>query len=360
MTTLLRGVRVFDGERFGDPADLAIVDGSIADAAQHGSGSEVAAGGGFLIPGLIDAHVHLAGPRTQELLAASGVTTALDMSSPPQLVASMRGRAGVADIRSAMLALTSPTSAHARRMSAMPGASETHVAGVADAADAVARRIAQGADYLKIVVDLPGFDRETVEALVDAAHRAGLRTVAHASRSDAVDLAERAGVDVLTHVPLDRAIDAAQAARLAESGRVVVPTLTMMRAIVERAAATGAPGPRYDPARASVRTLHAARVPVIAGTDANETPAAPASPEHGSSLHDELALLVDAGLSPVDALRAATSTAADHFGLADRGRIAPGLRADLVLLDADPTIDIAATRGIRGVWIAGDRVVGDA
>ncbi|GAA2025885.1 amidohydrolase family protein [Agromyces tropicus] len=360
MATVLRGVRVFDGDGFGEPTDLVIIGGRIADAAQAGVGAEVAAEGGFLIPGLIDAHIHLAGPQTQELLAASGVTTALDMSSPPPLVAAMRGRTGVTDIRSGMLALTSPTSAHAQRMSAVPGAAETHVPGAAEATDAVARRLAQGADYLKIVVDLPGFDQETVDALVAVAHDHGLRTVAHASRSDAVDMAERAGVDVLTHVPLDRPIGAEQAARLASDGRVVVPTLTMMRGIVDRLAASGAPGPSYEPARESVRALHAAGVPIVAGTDANETPAAPASPTHGTSLHEELALLVEAGLSPVEALRATTSTAADHFGLDDRGRIAPGLRADLVLLDADPTIDIAATRGIRGVWIAGKLVVGVA
>jgi imidazolonepropionase-like amidohydrolase len=97
-------------------------------------------------------------------------------------------------------------------------------------------------------------------------------------------------------------------------------------------------------------------MPILAGTDANATPAAPASPVFGESLHDELGLLVDAGLTPSHALDAATSLAAEHFRLPDRGRIAPGLRADLVLLDGDPTVDIAATRTIRGVWIAGERV----
>jgi imidazolonepropionase-like amidohydrolase len=101
-------------------------------------------------------------------------------------------------------------------------------------------------------------------------------------------------------------------------------------------------------------------VPILAGTDATETPAAPASPPFGTSLHDELELLVEAGLTPVEALRSATSVAAQHFGLDDRGAIAHGLRADLVLLDADPTIDIAATRSIRGVWLAGDRVADHA
>lgn len=213
-----------------------------------------------------------------------------------------------------------------------------------------------GADYIKVVIDLPGFDQPTVDALVATAHAHDLKVVAHASRSDAVAMAQRAGVDVLTHTPLDRPIDEAQAAELVAAGTVIVPTLTMMRGIVENLAAKGVPGPSYEPARASVAALHVAGMPILAGTDANATPAAPASPVFGESLHDELALLVDAGLTPAQALDAATSVAAEHFGLADRGRVAPGLRADLVLLADDPTVDIAATRTIRGVWIAGERV----
>jgi imidazolonepropionase-like amidohydrolase len=106
-----------------------------------------------------------------------------------------------------------------------------------------------------------------------------------------------------------------------------------------------------------VRALHDAGVPILAGTDANATPAAPASPAFGESLHDELGLLVDAGLTPGEALAAATSVPADRFGLGDRGRIAEGLRADLVLLDADPLEDVSATRRIQGVWCAGVRVI---
>ncbi|WP_211217884.1 amidohydrolase family protein [Microbacterium luticocti] len=358
MAVLLRGVRVFDGDGFGDPTDVAVEGGLIAPdaSASAASGTEVV-DGGYLIPGLIDCHVHLYGPETLAALARHGVTTALDMSSPPDLVAALRGLPGTTDIRSAMMAMSSPASAHAQRLKDVPAARESLVAGPDEVEAAVARRIAQGADYLKVVIDLPGFDQQTVDAIVAAAHARGKAVVAHASRSDAVDMAQRAGVDVLTHAPLDRPIGTARAAELAAAGTIVVPTLTMMRGIVDRLAGAG-PGPRYEPARDSVRALHEAGVPVLAGTDANQTPAAPASPPFGASLHDELALLVDAGLSTVEVLRAATSTAAAHFGLADRGRIAPGLRADLVLLQEDPTADIAATRRIRGVWIAGERVSG--
>ena len=106
-----------------------------------------------------------------------------------------------------------------------------------------------------------------------------------------------------------------------------------------------------------VRQLHAGGVDVIAGTDAG----APGT-THGASLHGELALLVEAGLTPSQALTAATKTPADRFGLKDRGQIKPGLRADLVLVNGDPTNDIKATRAIARIFKNGfevDRTVPD-
>jgi len=73
----------------------------------------------------------------------------------------------------------------------------------------------------------------------------------------------------------------------------------------------------------------------------------------GRSLHDELALLVDAGLSALEALISATSLTADIFGLNDRGRVAPGRRADLILLPGNPLTTIADSRSIVDVWIGG-------
>lgn len=278
------------------------------------------------------------------------------MSSPAPLVRALRGTFGVADIRSAMMAMSSPASAHAARMKDIPAAQEALVSTAADAVAAVSRRVEQGSDYLTVVIDLPGFEQKTVDALVAEAHARGLKIVAHASSADAVAMGLAAGVDVLTHVPLDRAIDDTQAAAIAARGSVVVPTLTMMKGIAQRLSNGSSTGPSYEPARESVRALHAAGATILAGTDANQTPAAPASPVFGESFHDELELLVEAGLTPVEALRAATSEPANVFGLNDRGRIAPGMRADLVLLGADPTLQITATREIRQVWVAGQRV----
>jgi Ca2+-binding RTX toxin-like protein len=100
-----------------------------------------------------------------------------------------------------------------------------------------------------------------------------------------------------------------------------------------------------------VRALKAAGVRILAGTDCGNPGTA-----HGVSLHRELALLVAAGLTPVEALTAATAQTAATFGLADRGRIASGMRADLVLVDGDPTTDITATRKIAGVWKQGHMI----
>jgi imidazolonepropionase-like amidohydrolase len=109
-------------------------------------------------------------------------------------------------------------------------------------------------------------------------------------------------------------------------------------------------------ARSSVRAAHTAGVTILAGTDANNERGAPYRPAHGTALHDELALLVDAGLSAVEAIRSATASPAETFGLHDRGAVAGGRRADLVLVDGDPTVDITAVRQIRGVWIGGLRI----
>ena len=98
----------------------------------------------------------------------------------------------------------------------------------------------------------------------------------------------------------------------------------------------------------AVRALRKAGVPILAGTDAPNPGTA-----HGASMHRELELLVAAGLTPVEALTAATATPAAAFHLEGRGRVAPGMIADLLLVDGDPTTDILATRKIDVIWKRG-------
>src|SRR3984957_645776 len=335
----LTNVRGFDGDGLLEPAPV-VIEGDRIGTNPAGA-TTVDGDGRVLLPGLIDCHIHLTDEATLTALAAHGVTTGLDMGTwPPELVASLRGRAGVTDVRSSGTGATHPSSAHAKRM----GRAQGLVADPDEAKAFVAQRVAEGADYIKIIVDPPGFDEATVRALVEAAHANRLRAIAHAANTGAVLLAQAAGVDVLTHAPIDRPLSAGEAAATRASGAVIVPTLTMMEAIVAKLA--GVAPVSYDAASDTVGQWHRAGVTILAGTDANQAPPAPASPRYGSSLHHELGLLVDAGLSPVDALRSATVLAAEYWGLADRGVIAAGKRADLVLIDGDPLADISAVSKI--------------
>ena len=111
----------------------------------------------------------------------------------------------------------------------------------------------------------------------------------------------------------------------------------------------------FEKRLALVKALHDAGVPILAGTDAPLRASPP-----GFAIHDELALLVRAGLTPLEALRAATSNAASYFAAADSlGSVAAGRVADLVLLDANPLADIANTRRISAV-LANGRVYDEA
>ncbi|NUP03979.1 MAG: amidohydrolase family protein [Nonomuraea sp.] len=344
----LTGVRVFDGWRLSQPRTV-VIDG--ATIGPDDSGAEVIdAAGATLLPGLIDAHIHLHDRHTLEQLCSYGVTTGLDMATwPHDRLAALRGVPGLTDVRSAGTPAIGPSGPHSK----IPGRpADAVVDDPEQASRFVADQVARGSDYIKVVLEEPGHggpDGGAVAALVAAAREAGKKVVAHASSGGAYAMALDTGVDMITHVPLGRPLDDAVVSRMAAAGTVAIPTLTMMEGI---AAVTGAPG-AFDACLRSVGALHRAGVPIVAGTDANAQPGVPFQPEHGRSIHRELELLVRAGLSTAEALRAATVLPAEHFGLADRGAIEPGLRADLVLIGADPLADISATRDLRRVWCDG-------
>ncbi|MEU3512514.1 amidohydrolase family protein [Streptomyces longwoodensis] len=350
--TAIDGVRVFNGEGLTEPQRVyvegtQIVATGAADVVVDGTGK-------VLLPGLIDSHMHTLGRRDLASLARWGVTTGLDMAAwPLPFVSEMRAQTGVAQILSATTPAVGPGGNHAR-MPGFPG--DGIVTNPQEAHTFVERRVADGADYIKIVTEAApsdGMDQDTVNAIVNAAHEHDLLVVAHSVTTGAFRVAVEAGVDISTHAPLDAVLDDDIVLRMRDTGMVCSPTLTMMRGI---AAVRAGAGLRYEYARDTVTKLHEAGIRLLVGTDANSAPGVPFAPKHGESLHDELGLMVDAGLTPVEALRGATSLAAQTFALNDRGLIRPGSRADLLLVDGDPTIDISATRKIDSVWIAGERI----
>jgi imidazolonepropionase-like amidohydrolase len=175
--------------------------------------------------------------------------------------------------------------------------------------------------------------------------------ITHAPSYADYSQAEAAGADLPCHAPLDKPLDTVSVSKLTSARTHVTPTLFMMQSIVNN---TGQPHSYYTVnAAGSVTSMYNGGVPILVGSDANLSPYVPANPPFGVSLHEELALLVAAGVSPVDAIRGATSLAASTHRLYDRGSIVAGLRADLVLLSADPTLEIRNSRSVKRVWIRG-------
>lgn len=390
---VVRNVRVFDGTRILPRANVLVRNGSIVSIDERVSqgaetGVEIVEGEGrTLLPGLIDAHTHAFGDALARALVF-GVTTELDMFTDAGFARSMRaeqaqsgGAATRADLLSAGTLVTAP-GGHGTEY----GMKIPTLASAADAAAFVDARIAEGSDYIKIISEdgssygmrTATLDLDTVTATIAAAkHRGKLAVVHVGSLKGAMD-ALGAGASGLVHIFADAA-PGREFIDLAARGRAfVTPTLSVIESTTGVAsgaslledprigrfvtpperASLGASFPRRSGSKQNlahaieaVRLLHDAGVPILAGTDAPNPGTA-----HGSSMHREMELLVRAGLTPLAALAAATSVPATVFKLTDRGRIAPGMRADLVLVEGDPTADIKATRAITGVWKRGVRV----
>lgn len=152
----------------------------------------------------------------------------------------------------------------------------------------------------------------------------------------------------------DAALGADIARLMRAQGQAAVPTLVLTKLVSHvplPARADADTDAKLAQALANARALHAAGVPLLAGTDATSF-LGMALPQ-GITLQCELELLVEAGMSPVEALRAATTDAARFHRLTDRGAVRDGLRADLLLLNADPTEDITNIATIEKVWIDG-------
>ncbi|MGD2115953.1 MAG: amidohydrolase family protein [Acidobacteriota bacterium] len=225
--------------------------------------------------------------------------------------------------------------------------------GVADTADeiveAVRYQIRHGAEVIKVCVQ-GTFDEEELALIVETAHRRDVPVAAHAFETDELRKAVSAGVDSIEHTAV---LDDEIIAAMVEKGVALVPTMEVMihyppeklppdlRERVQREI------PGY---KDGVRRAKAAGVRIAAGSDSAEIP-------HGENARELLAL-VEAGLTPLEALRAATADAAAVLGLDDRGRIAPGLRADLVAFEGDPAAAIEAVWNVRFVMQGGKVVLG--
>jgi imidazolonepropionase-like amidohydrolase len=329
-------------------------------------------GGRFLAPGLMDAHVHIDSEGAALQALQSGVTTMRSMGTAHYADVGMRElqRSGFASTPEYLAA-----GYHIRPQMAEgffqdhPGLGDLDDGGVSGS-DAVRRvtraMVARGVDFVKTNATeragLPNtdprkqlFDAEEIGVMVEEAARGGISVAAHAHGDAGGRAAVEGGVRSIEHGTY---LSQATLRMMAERGTFLVPTIAIVRDLT-------IPGGDYDNAVLNVRGRHMlprvqemARmahdlgVKIVAATDTGY------GPNSTTTLAHELMELVEIGMSPLEALQAATTTAAELFSAEDRiGRIAPGFEADLIVLERNPIDDIAVVQDVLMVVSDGNVIV---
>ncbi|KAF2396938.1 hypothetical protein EJ06DRAFT_482997 [Trichodelitschia bisporula] len=404
---LLKDVQIFTGETTIPTGVVYVQNGSIAYVGESTPSIPddtlvISKPGHTVIPGLIDAHIHAdkGNPLALRQSLRFGVTTVMDMHNEiPNVVALKRQAASEpntsADFKTCGISATIDGGWPIPVVTAHDKSEET-AAEIAtwpklkteeDATAYVTQNIADGADYFKLMHESgaslgQSFPKPTIDlqkAVITAAHEKGFVTVAHAlCLADHLEVLE-AGIDGLTHGFFDAPPTPEVIEAYKKNTAWLNPTLAAIGSLTTegqglaekfahdprggallgerekgnlcRCMGFAKEGGTVKHAYELVKQLKAAGLDIIVGSDS----AGPAlGTAWGLSLHHELNLFVkECGFTPAEAIRAATAVTAGRFGFADRGLIAPGRRADLVLVEGDVLGDIDASLNLRGVWRGG-------
>lgn len=320
---------LFDGTQVWENASVVIENGVISAETVLGTGDVDSRY--FLMPGLIDAHTHMGTMTQVEAMLQHGITATCDVSASQDLVAA-----------SDQL-LIHPSAGMAMGM-------------VLSGKSYVDKACESGAKYIKVLLFSPhSIGKRALSSIVDAAHEKDLKVAVHATEIATVQQAVDAGADILLHVPMKEPFPAELARTMADKGIAVAPTLVMMETFAH-SGRNGYLPEHYANAEAAVRLLHDSGVEILVATDANTGSFAPGV-AYGSSLHREMALLVQAGLSPLEVLQGVTAKNAQAFDLSGIGTIAPGQKANLILIEGRPDQAITDSAKIVQIWVDGKPIM---
>jgi imidazolonepropionase-like amidohydrolase len=344
-----------------------------------------------VLPGLIDAHTHLTmdpkfgydslaisiprealiGAKNARATLLAGFTTVRNVGATGYTDIALRDAINAGDVPGPRMLASGPalgiTGGHCDN-NMLPSEYHDVAEGVADGIAAVQHKVREnikyGADVIKICAtggvlslgDNPQASQYTLEemkAIVADAHRLGRKVAAHAHGAEGIRWAAEAGVDSIEHGSY---IDDAAIAAMKEHGTYLVPTLYLGDWALANAEATHLPLPllakAHDvipAARKNIAHAFASGVKVAFGTDAAVYP-------HGMNAH-EFAVMVKLGLTPLQAIQAATVNAADLLGWSGKvGTLEPGAWADIVAVDGDPIKDVTTLERVKFVMKGGEVV----
>lgn len=356
----IKNARVFNGKTMEGIRTVVIENGMISD--KTSGETTLDASGCTLLPGLFDCHVHLEKPYFLDMAAKKGVTTMVDCGTRiVETVNNQKNLTGCTKIISGYQPAFGPNS-QLRKNMMFP--ENCRVRDREDVKRYVSEMIANGADFIKIILeenDQNGgvdFPADIAAELVDEAHRNGKLVITHAASIGTYKLAAQIGADILTHMPFSAPMPQEVIDLMASKKLACVPTLVMMKGIIEALLKMLPQLPfSIDVSLNSLSSIREAGIKVLAGTDSNlEDPTTLAAPPFGEALHDELVLMTSSGYTPTEVLRSATADPAEFFSLKDRGTIEAGKKADLLLVQGDPTVRMEDIRNVKNVWIDGVQI----
>jgi imidazolonepropionase-like amidohydrolase len=353
---VIKDVRVFDGDSVIASTSVKVENGiitKIANVIEFTDDFEIIDGKGqTLLPALANAHVHAWAPQSLEEAAKAGVLNVMDMHGvePYQMMMrQLKDSTNYARYYVAGYAATAPEGHGTQFGFPVPTLSKPE-----EAAKFISDRVKADVDYIKIIVEpwKATLDIDTVSELIKEAHKAEKIAVVHVSKlEDALNVISK-DADGLVHIWWDKELEIDKIKELSKSKSFfVIPTLLTTLKAFESMGEEANKFLNKTQLLNQVKALYNADIPILAGTDPPNL-----GINYGTDLYQELELLHEAGLPILEVLKAGTSAITKAFSLENTGAIKVGYKADLILIDGDPTKDLGDLENSKIIWKAGKRL----